>query len=138
MELTSCINFLLTTTQHEVFLRFMGKLAPYDITPGQYGVLSCLWSGNGSATPSSIAKTLRLEMPTVSGVLDRMQDKGLLVRTVNPENRRNITVAITERGRALEQPVRTIVDELNAEVLSNFSENEAATLIAGLQKLLEK
>ena len=42
MELTQCINYLLTTAQHSVFQYLNGKLSEYDVTPSQYGVLSCL------------------------------------------------------------------------------------------------
>lgn len=40
MELTQCINYLLTTAQHSVFQYLNGKLSEYDVTPSQYGVLS--------------------------------------------------------------------------------------------------
>ena len=43
MELQNCINYLLTVAQHEVFQAFSNKLAQFNITPGQYGVLGCLW-----------------------------------------------------------------------------------------------
>ena len=42
MELKECINFLLTTAQHTVFQYLSQRLAPYDITPSQYGILNCL------------------------------------------------------------------------------------------------
>ncbi|GCB30002.1 hypothetical protein [Anaerotignum faecicola] len=38
MELTQCINYLLTTSQHTVFQFLSGKLSEYDLTPSQYGV----------------------------------------------------------------------------------------------------
>ena len=43
VDYTRCINFLLTISQHEVFLIFSEHLAEFGITPGQYGVLACLW-----------------------------------------------------------------------------------------------
>ena len=43
MDIRECINYLLTTAQHQVFQLLSSKLAPYGITPGQYGVLNCLW-----------------------------------------------------------------------------------------------
>ena len=42
MRLQGCINYLLTVAQHEVFQDFSEGLAPFNITPGQYGVLRYL------------------------------------------------------------------------------------------------
>ena len=100
MELQSCINYLLTTAQHEVFQTFSSGLAQFNITPGQYGVLSCLWQ-NGPSTPKEIAQTLRLENSTISGVLDRMQKRGLIDRVVDPNDRRSVQVVPTEEGSGL-------------------------------------
>lgn len=71
MDYTRCINFLLTISQHEVFLIFSENLSEFGITPGQYGVLACLWK-HETLTPKEIANILRVENSTISGVLDRM------------------------------------------------------------------
>ena len=47
MEFNECINYLLTTAQHAVFQRMTERLSEYDITPGQYAILNCLWSHQG-------------------------------------------------------------------------------------------
>lgn len=43
MELTQCINYLLTTAQHKVFQEMSSRLEKFDVTPVQYGVMYCLW-----------------------------------------------------------------------------------------------
>jgi len=91
MEYTKCINYLLTVAQHEVFLIFSENLSQFGITPGQYGVLACLWQEE-SLTPKEIATILRVENSTISGVLDRMEKRGLIDRVLNPTNRRSISV----------------------------------------------
>ena len=101
MELQNCINYLLTGAQHEVFSLMKTKLAPYDVTPGQYGVLNILWS-NQTQNPKEMAEILNLETSTISGVLDRMQKKDLLDRVIDPENRRQVQVILTEKGKSLE------------------------------------
>ena len=127
MELTQCINYLLTTSQHTVFQFLNSKLAAYDITPSQYGVLSCLWQKD-FATPKQISEILCLETSTISGVLDRMQKKGLINRVINREDRREVRVVPTKKGKELEAPISQIIDEVNEEVLKCFSEEEVAAL----------
>lgn len=134
MELTQCINYLLTTAQHNVFQYLSLKLAEYDITPSQYGVLSCLWQ-RGVAAPKQIAEILCLETSTISGVLDRMQKKDLIHRVTNKEDRREIKVVITEKGRALQAPVQKIIDDVNKEVLKDFSDVEITALKEHLRSI---
>lgn len=135
MEFSRCINYLLTTAQRSVFLAFSEGLEPYGITPAQYGVLNCIWLA-GPQSPSDIANKLRLELPTVSGLLDRMQKKNLIVREINPQNHRNVTVSLTEQGALLEEPVCKSVENLNRMILDKLDPSDAAKLLEALQKLL--
>lgn len=132
MELTQCINYLLTTAQHSVFQFLSLKLSEYDITPSQYGVLSCLWQKE-FASPKQIAETLCLETSTISGVLDRMQKKGLIDRITNNEDRREVRVVVKEKGQLLQEPIQEIIEEVNKEVLKGFSEQEIMDLKKSLR-----
>lgn len=138
MELKECINFLLTNAQHTVFQYLSQKLAPYDITPSQYGVLNCLWSNDGTCLPRQIAEMLCLETSTVSGILDRMQKKELIDRVINTENRREILVIITEKGWALKDEVLQVIEDVNHKVLEDFSESEAEFFKKCLRQIAEK
>ena len=138
MELKECINFLLTTAQHTVFQYLSQRLAPYDITPSQYGILNCLWINDCTCLPRQIAELLCLETSTVSGILDRMQKKDLIDRVINPENRREILVMITPKGEALKAPVLKIIDEVNEEVLKDFSPKETEFIRKSLRQIAEK
>ena len=138
MELKEYINFLLTTAQHTVFQYLSQRLAPYDITPSQYGILNCLWINDGTCLPRQIAELLCLETSTVSGILDRMQKKDLIDRVINPENRREILVMITPKGEALKAPVLKIIDEVNEEVLKDFSPKETEFIRKSLRQIAEK
>ena len=138
MELKECINFLLTTAQHTVLQYLSQRLAPYDIAPSQYGILNCLWINDGTCLPRQIAELLCLETSTVSGILDRMQKKDLIDRVINPENRREILVMITPKGEALKAPVLKIIDEVNEEVLKDFSPKETEFIRKSLRQIAEK
>lgn len=134
MELKECINFLLTNAQHNVFRYLSKRLSEYDVTPVQHGVLSCLM-GKSYDTPKHLAENLSLETSTISGILDRMQKKGLIDRVVNKEDRREVQVRITEKGRELEDKIGIITDEVNAEVLKNFTDDEIAYIKNSLRTI---
>ncbi|WP_101698429.1 MarR family winged helix-turn-helix transcriptional regulator [Clostridium minihomine] len=134
MKFSNCINYLLTISQHEVFQNFFTRLSPYGITPGQYGVLNCLWE-NGPTTPKEIARYLRLENSTVSGVLDRMQRRGLIDRVVDPNNRRSIQVVALPEAQAIKDNVLKTVEELNIEILQDFTPEEKEILMKALCRI---
>jgi len=136
LELNQCINFLLTTAQNAVFRHLSALLCPYGITPGQYGVLSCVWACPG-ASPGQIAEQLHLEASTVSSLLDRMQKNGLIEREVDPENRRGIRVVATGKALALEPPVQEIIRQVNDKVMAGFTDDQCAALRTALIAISE-
>ena len=104
MQLEECVNYLLTTAQHSVFLKMTEKLSVFDLTPVQYAVLYCLWE-NDKKSPKEIAERLKLENSTISGILERMEKKGLIKRMISKEDRRFIQIMLTEKGAVLEKDV---------------------------------
>jgi DNA-binding MarR family transcriptional regulator len=71
------------------------------LTYPQYLVLNSLWHEDGQAV-GRIAERLGLESSTLTPVLKRLEAAGLVRRTRNPKNERQVLVALTEAGRALE------------------------------------
>lgn len=134
MQLEECVNYLLTTAQHSVFLKMTEKLSAFDITPIQYAVLYCLWE-NDKRSPKEIAERLKLENSTISGILERMEKKGLIQRSISKEDRRFIQVLLTEKGASLEKDVLSAVEEVNDEVMSVFSEDDDESLKSHLRLL---
>ena len=134
MQLEECVNYLLTTAQHSVFLKMTEKLSVFDLTPVQYAVLYCLWENN-KKSPKEIAERLKLENSTISGILERMEKKGLIKRMISKEDRRFIQIMWTEKGAALEEDVLAAVDEVNEEVMSVFSKEECENLKTQLRVL---
>jgi len=134
LELTQCINYLLTTAQHRVFQEMSARLEPFDVTPVQYGVMYCLWMKH-KTKPKEIAAELQLENSTISGVLERMEKKELIKRQVSKEDRRFIEVTLTEKGKALKDPILETVEEVNRDVLAIMSEKEQEELKDSLRAL---
>ncbi len=134
MQLEECVNYLLTTAQHSVFLKMTEKLSVFDLTPVQYAVLYCLWE-NDKKSPKEIAERLKLENSTISGILERMEKKDLIKRMISKEDRRFIQIMLTEKGAALEEDVLAAVDKVNEEVMSVFSKEECENLKTQLRLL---
>jgi len=136
MEVKSCINFLLSASQHTVFKHFSNALAQYKVTPAQYGVLNCLWE-KGNLSPKQIREILLLEASSVSGILDRMQKLDLIDRTIDPNNRRTIIVSPTDKANALRPPIESLVERMNHKYLQDFSPEEKDLLKKALIKIID-
>ena len=134
MELNQCINYLLTTAQHAVFQEMSAQLSKFDVTPVQYGVMDCLWVKKKNS-PKEIAEELRLENSTISGVLERMEKKGLIKRKVSKEDRRFVEIILTDKGNDLEEPILETVEEVNRIVLKDMGQQEQEALKESLRHL---
>ena len=133
-SLDNCINYLLTGAQHAVFQYMKKNLAQFGITPIQYGVLGCIWEFD-MHNPKEIAAHLGVENSTISGILERMENKGLIRRMIDSTDRRFIHIELTDVSRDLEIPVRTVVTEVDKIVLGNFDEKEVNMLKDMLRKI---
>lgn len=100
----------------------------YGITNQQYNILRILRGSN--PTPCTI-QTLKDRMldkqPDVSRLVDRLQSKGLLGRTVNPDDRRKMNVVITEAGLDLLAEMDPAVNKFE-ELFSSLADNEVDSL----------
>lgn len=135
--LENCMNFLLSVTQHKVFKYYTKLLERQGVTSAQAGVLNCIWSApEAKTTPKEIGKNLHLEAPTVSGILDKMQKLELINREVSPSNRRVIFVTPTEKANKLKSSIERTTEEMNKQILKDFSLEEAEILKSLLIKLI--
>ncbi|SHI26649.1 MarR family winged helix-turn-helix transcriptional regulator [Desulfosporosinus lacus] len=134
MEMAECINFLLTHAQQKVFKYLKSELEPFNVTPVQYGVLQCLWD-EGSQTPKQIGNVLSLDGSTITGILDRLESKALIMRNIGITDRRTFKVQLTEKGSNLREPIGKIIEEVNIEVLKQFSPEEQNQLKGILKRI---
>ena len=81
------------------------------LTYSQYLVLNVLWRDD-EQTVGKIGEKLALESSTLTPLLKRLEAAGLLRRTRNPDNERQVVIALTEQGRALQSKAGCLGDAL--------------------------
>lgn len=113
---------------------FEVRAASLDITAAQFQVLQRLWRGDGVLT-SVIAKDICTTGSTLTGVLDRTENKGLIRREASASDRRAVEIWLTPEGRALEKPLRKIVQEIGEKALSGFTEKQRSQFLQALEKV---
>jgi DNA-binding MarR family transcriptional regulator len=115
---------------------FEMRAATLDITVPQFQVLHRLWEADGVPT-SMIAKDICASGSTMTGILDRLEAKGLIARRPCPGDRRTTHIHLTEAGHALEAPMMEIVTGINRKALAGFSDKARRQFMRGLEKVGE-
>ncbi|MFN3932092.1 MAG: MarR family winged helix-turn-helix transcriptional regulator [Brevundimonas sp.] len=82
-----------------------------QLTYPQYLVLSVLWE-NGIKPVGAIADQLSLETSTLTPLLKRLEAGGLVTRTRNPEDERQVLIDLTPVGRDMEARSRCLNEKL--------------------------
>lgn len=136
MQLNQCINYLLNKAQNAVLIHFRSKLNEYNVTPVQYAVLKCLWDED-LLTPKQIAQVIALDASTITGILGRLENKGLIERTHSNIDRRTLLVTLTDSGRALRDDIDRVILEANREVLAGLSDEEQTLLKSYLERVCD-
>ena len=72
----------------------------YQVSAPQLNCLMTLFK-NGPLPPSKIARHILVESSTVTGIIDRLEQKGYVKRTRSSEDRRKIFIELTDSGRML-------------------------------------
>ncbi|MEW2131081.1 MarR family transcriptional regulator [Streptomyces sp. NPDC005435] len=113
-------------------LRRMGLYA------GQELLMMRLWE-TGPQRQSELIKMLDLDASTVTRMVQRLEQKGFVTRSPDPEDRRAVLVATTEAGEALRPEVGTMWQELENRTLAGVSEEDRghlARILAAVERNL--
>ena len=115
-------------TADMLFDRIGRLLRPLGVSAAG-GLVLGLLRDNGALAPSQIGERLIVTRATVTGVVDSLERRGLVVRTPNPADRRGLLVEITPEGLAVVAQVRTLVHRNEKQWMSALSNDELRAYI---------
>ena len=111
-------------------------LRALDLYPGQELLLMHLHDRDGQ-TQSDLLANVGLDHSTVSKALRRMQDAGLLVREPAQHDRRVMVVQLTDKGRAMREPLAAMWRTLEEITTRNLSPRQAQSLVTAAYAVVE-
>lgn len=132
LEQEALLNLLRTS---DFLQNRLGRLfRQYGLTPSQYNILRIL-RGEGSPLPSlEIANRMVQVVPAITGLIDRLEKSGMVLRRRCEKDRRVIYVEITEKALGLlseiDEPLRALHDQL----LGHLTRTDLRALINLLEK----
>jgi DNA-binding MarR family transcriptional regulator len=107
---------------------FRSRLARYDVRPRHYSVLSVLHVHPEQCTQQFLAGCLEVEPSSVVGVVDDLEDRGLVERRRDPGDRRRNILVVTERGEALIADIQRVAADLEHDLLAGVPERRRREL----------
>jgi MarR family 2-MHQ and catechol resistance regulon transcriptional repressor len=124
----------LLRSNDRIQLRFARLFGRHGLTPAQYNILRIL-RGEGKPLPIlEIASRTIAVVPGITGLIDRLEKKGLVARERCATDRRVIFVAPTEKGLSLLGALDEPVESLHERVVAHLSGDEMTELIRLLEK----
>lgn len=115
-----------------IFHREVGALG-YDLTPVQYAALGQV-SDRPGIDQATLAGLIAYDRATITGVVDRLVQKGLLSREVSEKDRRARVLRLTDRGRQILQEVTPAVEAAQAVILQGLDQAEVGEFMRLLNK----
>ena len=88
-------------------------------------------------TISQISQSVSLSASTIVGIIDRLEEKGLVYRERGNIDRRQVTVIATEQGKAVSELAPSPLQDRFAKNLKNQTELEQATIALSLEKVVD-
>ncbi|MFO8074909.1 MAG: MarR family transcriptional regulator [Egibacteraceae bacterium] len=112
------------------------ELRAVDLSPSGFNVLQALRNTPGrELEPCEIAERLLLSRPSVTGLIDTLEGKGLVERRRHPRDRRRVLIALTEVAVALLEAHYPEHYARQNAVFAALSDDELATLVTLLRKV---
>lgn len=106
----------------------------YGLTSPQLICLKKLTEG-GETTPGVLARSVHLSHATVTGIINRLEKKGLVERTRSIEDGRSFLISITDSGRSMVESSPSMIQEHFMKELSKVTEWEKSMILSSLQRV---
>jgi DNA-binding MarR family transcriptional regulator len=135
-ELVSSATFLLKRLGFAAKDRGMTAYEPTGLHPYHYAILLVLSEGSRE-TQGSIADALGYDRGQLVGLLDELEERGLLERKRDPKDRRRHIVKVTPDGKRALGRLRTVSRQIEDDFLAPLTEAERKQLHTLLFKLAE-
>lgn len=122
-------------TGTRIFDRMLAASGIDEFNGAQGRILYVLWQ-NDEISISSLSAQTSLANTTLTAMLDRMENSGLIIRKFDPKDRRNRLIVLTEKAKSLKDDYTRISEKMNEIYYTGFTETEIVQFESYLQRIL--
>lgn len=130
------LSYLLMKASRHLKTTLDQALGEFGITAAQFSVLHQIDQGAGQITAAEIANILNSDRPTISGIINRLEHKKLLIKLNNPKDKRSHYLKLSLDARELTQRLRSRSDKVNHDIFTSLTPKEREDFKEILWKLI--
>ena len=131
------LAFLLSQVGIHASARFSGRLAEVDLSPPLFRVLNLVDAAEGRSQ-QAIARAVQAPPSRMVGFVDDLEERGLVERRADPNDRRVRALYLTSAGREALARGRQVAREHEAELTAGLSDEERERLVELLGKMVDE
>ena len=107
-----------------------------DLSGARGRIIFALWNTDNIPIKELVKKT-SLDKATLTGIIDRLERDGFIIRSHNPQDKREIIISRTGKDEIFKTKIPAASDEQNALFYKDFSQKEIFTFEKMLKKILK-
>jgi DNA-binding MarR family transcriptional regulator len=135
LSLANQVCFPLYALSRQLTAHYRPLLEQLDLTYPQYLTMLMLWETDNQSV-GTIGDRLLLDSGTLTPMLKRLEQKGLITRNRNPADERQVIIQLTDAGYALREQAATVPEQLQERL--QLSDQQAVSLRDQLVTLLNQ
>ena len=132
--LPNLLGFHLRLAHVAVYRDFTSALAGLDLTQKQCATLQLIGANKG-VSQVDLAATLGTDRATMMAMIDRLEQRGFLIRRRSTEDRRRQELYLTDDGEKMLTDAKRAIDEHERGFKARFTAAELKTLVAALSRI---
>lgn len=128
------VGYLLRRAHQRASAVFADLIGEDRLTPMQYGALVKIHD-LGEVTQNLLGRSVAMDPATIKGVVSRLEERDLIARKQDPDNRRRVLWRLTPKGKKLVKRAIPRGEHITDETLAPLSEEERTVFLRLLDKL---
>ena len=136
MHCKNALGPMLGRCAHLARERMDARMSRFGMTPAQTHVLRYLRQNGGQMPQRELLDNMKVKPSTINGILDRMEEKGLVERSVSGADARQRLVTLTPAGVEREAEVKQSFLEAEALIARGLTQEETELLRSLLERVI--
>lgn len=134
MHIGRMVKILNTSIEREM----NRELAQFDLTGGQGAIMGYLTHHPGQEIcQKDLEREFELSHPTMSSILSRMENKGIITTAPLEKDKRYKKISLTEKGLDLDREIFSRIEKMESRLLEGFSEDEKSEAFKLMHRLIQ-
>lgn len=134
-ELENCVAFVTNKASKILSDALNSELIKYGITKSQWIAMYYI-NSNEKLNQKDLSKLMNTKEPTTAGILDRIENDGLIERTKDTKDKRNKLLKLTEKGTKLNSEMIEIAKNFRDNCLDGISEKDQDVFMRVLDQMI--